>query len=225
MAHESLSALLDGECTPAEMEQLLREMESSPELKRQWSRLCLVREAREGTRIVRTQACICTDVMSKLGEMAEAPVHPNVVEMTSRSAPRRPLAWTRDWRGFAAAASVAAAAMLVAVPTQKHDALPSSNASSNGFVPQISTPVTFPFIRRSGRNLQSVALRPEDMAQQDELNRFMIEHNNTMADQGMGGTLRYARFAAHTAEYRPQAEPSAPEAVVTPVSAQGGDQP
>jgi len=34
------------------------------------------------------------------------------------------------------------------------------------------------------------------------LRDFLMDHSNSVG--GVGGTLRYARFAAHTAEYRPQ---------------------
>ena len=42
--------------------------------------------------------------------------------------------------------------------------------------------------------------------QEDDLSNYLIEHSNTAASRGMGGTLSYARFAAHNAVYRPQAE-------------------
>ena len=41
--------------------------------------------------------------------------------------------------------------------------------------------------------------------QEDDLSNYLIEHSNTAASRGMGGTLSYARFAAHNAVYRPQA--------------------
>lgn len=195
MSHESLSALLDGECSPAEMDKLLDELEHSPELMQQWSRLWMAREAREGTQVKQDQPCICAQVMARLDDMPEA-VNPKVVELGGR---RKIFQW-KPVAGLAAAASVAAAALLVSMPAQKQDAA----EPAGSFVPQIAAPVSFPAVRRSSRSLQAAALRPEELEQQDELNSLLIEHNSSMAGQGMGGTLRYARFAAHTAEYRLQ---------------------
>jgi len=38
------------------------------------------------------------------------------------------------------------------------------------------------------------------------LREYLMDHSNAIADEGVGGTLRYARFAAHTAEYRSQTD-------------------
>lgn len=193
---ETLSALLDGECSPAEMQRLLDELEHSPELKQQWSRLCLAREVRAGTRVRKAQPSICAGVMAALD--AE-PAHANVVPLVTR---RR-----FDFKslpGLAAAAAIGAMAVLVALPTVRdvrNDA--TASVPSPEFLPQIITPVALPVERRSRRGLQTAALDPEEAQQREELNNLLAEHNGSVAGQGMGGTLRYARFAAHTADYQP----------------------
>lgn len=203
MTRESLSALLDGECSPAETDRLLDQIGRSPELQKEWSRLCLVRDARLGTRISQDQTCICAGVMSALDDMPEA-IHPKVVELADR---RKSIYLGFSWKpvaGLAAAASVAAAVvLLLAIPAQQSDVEGNNGVWGN----QINAPVSAPVIPRPSRGLQSVALHPEEIAQREELDNLLMEHNGSMADQGMGGTLRYARFAAHTAEYRPQQEP------------------
>ena len=197
MAQDSLSALLDGECTAAELDRLLDEMDHSPALKREFSRLCLAREAQEGTRI--TKACIAEGVMSQLDALpAAAPPHAKVTDLASRRASRQPLraAWPL-WTGWAAAASMAAVAVLVAVPAGQAE----RGAASASLLPQINAPsiepVSVPLRPRRARDLRAVSFTPAEQEQLDELNNFMIEHNSTASEQGMGGTLRAARFAAH----------------------------
>lgn len=202
MKHESLSALLDGECTPAELDRLLDELGDSPDLMQEWSRQCAAREAREGTRIAVDQACICAGVMARLDEMPEELATPKVVELASRRKPAvfgwKPLA------GLAAAASVAAVAVTLSLPARK--AAEGGFSAQADLLPQAvtTTPVSLPLLRR-GAKLQSVSLRPDEIEQREELNNLLLEHSGSMAEQGMGGTLRYARFAAHTADYRPAA--------------------
>lgn len=197
MANESLSALLDGECSAGEMDRLLDELERSPELKQQYSRQCLAREARNGTRVRKQQPCICAGVMSALDDAPEA-LNLKVVDLASR---RKAPAW-KPLAGLALAASFGAVAVLVTQPAREPVAVESAASTA---APQTSVPVSLPATRARTRALQSVALRPDEIEQQDELNSLLMEHNGSMSGQGMGGTLRYARFAAHTAEYRPSA--------------------
>ena len=108
MAYEQLSALLDGECTAEELDLLLEEMERSPELKARWSRLCLARDTRDGTRYTKEQTCICAGVMAQLDRVPAELARPNVVEL------RRPRAMlVKQAIGWAVAASVATVALLV----------------------------------------------------------------------------------------------------------------
>ena len=196
MAHETLSALLDGECSPDEMDALLDEMERSPDLKQAWSRQCLAREAREGTVVGKGQTCICAGVMAALDDLPDE-VNPRVVELAARRKSPNIFGWN-PLTGLAAAASVAAVALVLSLPARHPDAI---LEAGSGAVPEATTPVSYP-VQRS-RDLRAVALHPEEQAQQEELEKLFMEHSGSMAEQGMGGTLRYARFAAHTAEYRP----------------------
>ena len=198
MSQESLSALLDGECTPAEMDALLDEIGRSLELKQAWSRQCLAREAREGTVVGKDQACICAGVMAALDDLPEE-TGSNVVELASRRRPATAFAW-KPLAGLAAAASVAAVAVMLSLPAQNPDA---AIEAGNGLAPAATMPVSYP-VRRA-RDLV-VAVAPEELERQQELEKLFMEHSGSMAEQGMGGTLRYARFAAHTADYRPAGE-------------------
>ena len=203
MSHESLSALLDGECTAEEMDRLLDEIESSPELKVQWSRMCLAREAVTGTRVRKTQVCICANVMAHLDPVPEAVVNSKVVELTRRKPVRR---W-QSLAGYAAAASVAAVALLISFNTS----IPVTGDTAA--VSEVAA-VTPPQAVASVAPTRDVALRQDDGSQQwtdagDDLDNYLMEHNSSVGGQGMavGGTLRYARFAAHSADYQPGGKP------------------
>ncbi|SFF55174.1 Anti sigma-E protein RseA, N-terminal domain [Fontimonas thermophila] len=201
MTRDSLSALLDGECSPQELDRILEEMERSPELKLAWSRMCLVRDAREGVRVRRTQVCICADVMSRL-EARPAPVTEKIVPIGRRR-------WRGYWKplaGLAAAASIAGVALTFGLGERASDAVAESGFSP----PQAGSAVFAPVSGYRPRYLQTVAaggseaLRRAEIA--DELRAYLIEHSNTLADRGMGATLSYARFAAHSVG-EPVAEP------------------
>ncbi len=208
MSQETLSALLDGECTPEELDRLLDQLDRSPEMKEAYSRLCLSREAREGTRIARDQACICAGVMAGLDE-APLPASDKLVDLDSRRANRRAaLARWKPLAGFAAAASFGAVAMLVTLPQTALVAQQHGEAAP-GFSPAaLTAPVSLPLPSARPQGLRAVSASAAEIQQmqEDDLSNYLIEHSNTAASRGMGGTLSYARFAAHNAVYRPQAE-------------------
>jgi negative regulator of sigma E activity len=202
MPQESLSALLDGECSGPELDRLLDELERSPELGEQWSRLCMAREARAGTRIGADQPCICDDVMSRL-DAAPAAAGAKVVDLAvhraqAGSAGRRGRV-ASIWKpavGFAAAASVGAAAVMFLQPQGNGLAPPDGGLGA----PSLAT------LGPADGNLRTVSTSDVDHAHAQMLREYLMDHSNAVADEGVGGTLRYARFAAHTAEYRSQTD-------------------
>ncbi|AXQ30227.1 hypothetical protein D0B54_16775 [Solimonas sp. K1W22B-7] len=117
------------------------------------------------------------------------------------------LARWKPLAGFAAAASFGAAAVLVALP-QGHQA-GSIPGGAGGFSPaSVTAPVSLPLPSGRPQGLRAVSASAAEIQQlqEDDLSNYLIEHSNTAASRGMGGTLSYARFAAHNAVYRPQAE-------------------
>lgn len=206
MSQETLSALLDGECSAEELDGLLDDIERSPALKARWSRLCLSREAMEDTVVRKGQPCICAGVMAGLDAQPAELANPKVQEF------RRPAAF--NWRpvaGLAAAASVATVALLVGMHGGAQAPLADGGLAAQPVAP-LTQPVSYP-VGTPARNLQAVALRPSGEQQWqdagDDLDNYLIEHNSSVAGQGvsMGGTLRYARFAAHSATYHPDGQP------------------
>lgn len=204
MSEETLSALLDGECTPEELDRLLDQLDRSPALKGTYSRLCLSRDAREGTRIQKEQPCICAGVMDGLDE-APLPASDKLVDLDSRR--RRGATFWKPLAGFAVAASMGAAAVLVAMPQGREAGIPGAGP---GFSPAVTAPVSLPLPAaahpRGLRAVSASAAEIEAQQQEDDLSNYLMEHSNTAAGRGMGGTLSYARFAAHNAVYRPQVE-------------------
>lgn len=203
MTQETLSALLDGECSDRELDALLESLDCSLELKKSWSRLNLAREARAGLRVSRVD--ICAGVMAHLGAAPDAG-RPKVTELVAR---RRSVSW-RTAAGLAVAASVAAVAVALGVnfgSVHSGDAL-TATVTPDG--PELSADIRTVAMTDSGTATRSPAYQMDD-----DLRNYMIEHSNTLADRGVGGALSYARFAAHTGD----------EAFAQPVSLTAGGTP
>ena len=66
---------------------------------------------------------------------------------------------------------------------------------------QVAVAATAPVDPADTAGRQWDQLDPSDA---ERLNAYLISYSQSRAQQGMGSTLGYARFAAHTAEYRPQ---------------------
>ena len=199
MPKDSLSALLDGECSGPELDSLLEAIDQSPELAEQWSRLCMAKEAQVGTRITATQPCICLDVMSKL-DPVPAVAGAKVVDIAVHKANRKS-ALAMFWKpavGFAAAASMGAAAVMLIQPQ-------ANTGSGDGAGPFVTAgTIADSGFNRRDPNLHTVS--GDEDAHARMLREYLMDHSSAIADEGVGGTLRYARFAAHTAEYRPQSD-------------------
>jgi negative regulator of sigma E activity len=201
MSSELLSAALDGECTPEELDRLLAELERSPELKAQWSRLCLARDALGGARL--KQRSICEAVMGGLGD---APSE-KVVAMVSGK--RRAIPW-RPIASLATAAAVATVAFTLGY--RSPNVAPVSIAKA----PEGPTTVTVP-VAATSKQVSAIETVPvavsrsttrrygwESLEQERDarqLNTYLIDYSSYRAGAGMSDTLGYARFAAHTAEY------------------------
>ena len=219
MSEELLSALLDGECSPGEVRRLMDELERSPALKQRWSRMCVVREAMDGTRVPAVSTDFCAGVMAAIKqEKTAAPEPAKVVTMPARS--RAAAANASRWQpfaGLAAAASIAAVAAIggyrmlnqpIGAPVQTASLTPAAGTASTQPVTftaaaDSSQPRLVPVSATAGGN-EPVETRwsqlDADTARQ--LSEYMMEHSNMRADQGVGGSLSYPRMTLRTAEYR-----------------------
>lgn len=199
MTQELLSALLDGECSAEELDRILAQIEKDPSLAARYSRMMMAREARAG--VIRIADPGFADrVMSALDANPLAPGGSVV--------PFRPSGW-RAYRFLAPAAGLALAAGVgaLAVLTLRPEAgapLPATEVATEvatgGPASGAAIPVSTAGAPESGARYWD-QLEPDEV---ERLNAYLIAYSQSRAQQGMGSTLGYARYAAHTAEYRPQ---------------------
>lgn len=177
---ESLSALLDGECSPSELEQLLSELERDPALRAKFSRLCLARESRHGTRVRSAQLDFSSRVLAALDREAAEPS--GVVPMGNRV---RRLPW-RAAASLAAAAAVGAVAVMAIRPTGPGTvASPVVALSPSAATLAEGEPVETQYTELDAENAR-------------QLRNYLMTYQ--AGGQGVGATLGYARYAAYTDE-------------------------
>lgn len=217
MSDEFLSALIDGECTGTEVEQMLRTMEGSPELQRYWMRMCLAREVARGTQVRQAHFDFPERVMAAVAaEPSPATNAPatNVIPLPARG--------RRAWQplvGLAAAAGLAAVAVVsvvqfnrsaqpgaqnppataIAGATDMADLMP-ENAGQGQEVLVSDDQSSVPDDQTMPADLRWAQV---DSASAQQLTGYVIDHSNYRSTQGLGG-LGYARVAAHFADYHPQ---------------------
>lgn len=214
MSEELLSAMMDGECKPEEIERLLAELDASAAMKARWSRMCATRDALAGVTFGKTTIDLTANVMAALDELEDAPNGANVVPLRrpAIAAPARVAARTRRMQplvGYAAAASLAIAAVV---------------GGRSYWLPSATQAIGPTATNQPIAGLQTVALNTDAAAAATEepvetrwtqldadsarqLNDYLMEHSNSRAESGMGGSLSYARLTVRTADYRPAAEP------------------
>jgi len=215
MSEELLSALLDGECTPGEVKRLLDQIEEVPALRQRWTRMCLVRDASENTRMRTASVDFCAGVMAAI---AQEPVnhvrHAQVVVPLRRSAGLAARRW-QPLAGLAVAASIAAVVTVggyrwlnqpVGTPLAAV-----ASATPSSVAPSVQ-PVDFAGTAPQAKLMQVAATSGIDEPVQTrwsqldadtarQLSELMMEHSNMRAEQGVGGALSYPRMV-RTAEYR-----------------------
>lgn len=222
MSEELLSALLDGECTPAEVEAALAAIERSPALKARWTRMCLTRDALAGVAIRKPTIDLTAGIMAALDDQPAADTHPKVVPLRPRAvstpaaAPMpaaavsaRSLRWQR-FAGLAVAASITA---VVAIGGRNLLDQPIDGGA--GSQPLATAAVATNLVKVSADG-QLSGVVPVDVASEDspgwenldaetkrQLNDYLIQHSTRGADAGMGGSLGYPRLVAQQASYRP----------------------
>lgn len=197
------------------------ELGRSPALARRWSRMCLVREAMEGTRVPAAAPDFCAGVMAAIaqqgGSVAERPA--KVVSLPARSRPAA--ANAPRWQPFAGLAIAASVAAVVAVggyrwlsqpvgaPAQTAQA-PAAGAPLQpaGFTASAGTVPEPQLVPVSSGSAEPVETRWSqlDAATARQLNEYMLEHANMRAEQGVSSALSYPRMTLHTAEYRASGE-------------------
>jgi negative regulator of sigma E activity len=193
--NESISALLDGECSPRELERLLDEMERNPALGEQFSRQCLARDARMGTKVRSAELNFSSRVLAALHEEQPGAV---VVPFVARI---RQVPW-KAATGLAAAATIGAMAVLALKPESPAGApagLPVATTS-----PMPSAALAVPVSATSA----PVARVAQDDLTRQQLQNYLRAYSQAREQQHMRSTLGYARYAAYS-DAPGQAEPAA----------------
>lgn len=189
--NESISALLDGECSPSELEQLLDQMERDPALREEFSRQCLARDSRMGTKVRSAKLDFSSRVIAALhNEQPGAVVLPFAARI-------RQVPW-KAATGLAAAAAIGAMAVLALKPEGAPDgglpvATTSPMASSAAAVPVAASP--------------AVAGIAGDEVTRQQLQNYLRAYSQAREQQYLRSTLGYARYAAYADGPRP-AEPA-----------------
>lgn len=224
MSEELLSALLDGECSPAEVEAALAAIERSPELKARWSRMCLTRDALAGVAVSRPELDFAAGVMAALDAEPETVTRAKVVALRPLAATARPearpaaavSARSLRWQRFAGLAVAASITGVVAVGGRSLFDRPidgepagivagrADTGTGTGGRPDIVKVGVDGVI--SGGGLTAAELDAGFAAQIDEetasrLTDYIIEHVNSPARAGMGGALGYTRIVAQPGTY------------------------
>jgi negative regulator of sigma E activity len=183
---ESLSALLDGECSDSELEQILVALERDPALRRQLSRQYLSRDSRLGVRVRTSDLDFSSRVLAGLQDEPAV-----VVPFAGRV---RRLPW-RAAASLAAAAALGAVAVLVVRPQAPPGPLPASQIAA--------TPVD-----AAAPAQRQFAELEDEYARQ--LRNYVMAYSQSRGQQGVGSTLGYARYAAYT-DAAPPAAPRTTE--------------
>jgi negative regulator of sigma E activity len=170
MNDETLSALIDGECTRAELDQLLRRMERDPALRERYNRQVLALEIRRGAKPSAVRADFAERVLAALPPAPSATVLPL----------RTRMAW-QPLAGLAAAAGLGAVAVMALKP---EPAAPPSPAPLASAPPSVADP----------------AVADLDSEQARQLRNYVMSYSHSRAQHGVGGTLGYARYAAYTTD-------------------------
>lgn len=187
---EMLSAAMDGECTPEELDQLLQALADEPAAMQRWQRWSAAKAAISGARVGRVSTDWSNAVMKSIS-MEARPVVPAkpLISLPFRGirvaqAPRRRRA---RWAAASVTASLSAMAvgwMLMSSPSVEDAASPLVSPST---VNSASTQVA----------QADDDLRYRSASSQADawlLNDYLMTHHQMAGSQTMGSTLRRAQF-------------------------------
>lgn len=206
MSNQLLSAAVDAAATEAEWNALIEAAGNDDEVMAEWSRLWASRDARDGVTISSAAAGrdFCSGVMAAIAN--EKPLPSNVLPFKPAASqpatvPAR-VRSARNWRTLvplSAAAGVVAAVLFVGGLRGPGSEGGAAMTAGNKAAVTGTTPASWS--ATEGANVVA-----EDDAKAAILNAYVMEHSNSLAERSMGGTLANARFAARTADYRPDAQ-------------------
>jgi sigma-E factor negative regulatory protein RseA len=199
---EHLSSLMDGELSAEAGRFLTRRLGADGELNATWQRYHLVRDClrRPGQSLTYTRLSVDLDAIDS-----------DDLDVASDSAPRpTAAAWLRPLSGMAIAASVAVAAVLVAVNLESPSPVPAAEpfASPNPVTIQRQLPLSQP------------------ASYQQSMNRYLQRHNQLAGAVGQKGFVSPLPIIATVPEQVVETDDNPAESTSTPPrDARGADQP
>ncbi|TAM11251.1 MAG: hypothetical protein EPN72_04030 [Nevskiaceae bacterium] len=198
---ESLSALLDGECTAAELDAVLDACGHQPDLLHRFGRFCAVREIHAGRAVNRVPEDFCGAVMRSLDVPGTAPVLP----LRAMHLPHRRRARTTWFKagGLALAASFGAVVALtgyhyVVTPAVMQVADAGSTTTA---VPVVAAARGNSIVAVAAPKVDEVSWSQLDPETTQHLDDYMMEHTGYGSVQMMNGALGYARITAQPVRY------------------------
>jgi negative regulator of sigma E activity len=184
MIDEKISAFLDGEASREDVLDILERVKREPALRALLDRQLRVRAVIRGEAPRSLDVSFADRVMGQI-QAEERRDHAKVV------APRQWRPSMRGVAGLAMAASVAAVAILATNTFNSLDTVSSvfltarndTPAGQNSAELQLTAPI------------ENIATRWEELPQDDarELNGYLISHNNSATDHGVGGSIGFMR--------------------------------
>lgn len=198
MIDERLSAFLDGECDAAETERSIRALRTDAECRDAWQRQLWVREALHGDSAMPAHDPEFADRVTAALDAGETGAD-NVVPLT------RERRWWGPVAGLAAAASVAAAVVLVTEPlTTGGPEAPGTTPGSDTVASEQGMAVASragSMATETGRTQQRQTAdhwSVSDPAVADRLNGYLVEHNGLASSYGMSGARpNFVRVATY----------------------------
>ncbi|MCG8426640.1 MAG: sigma-E factor negative regulatory protein [Chromatiales bacterium] len=200
---QNLSALLDDELSPSEVDHLLEQMNKDQALRQAWGRYHLIGDAIRGEQTQTEVFSIAARVHESL--QSEPAIVSKPKPVTQESTKREGnVHWFKPAVGVALAASVAGAAVMIMPdfalnPDSTNQ--PSQLANTNS-VPTVSKSATLQQVaanRPQGYVLSS-GTRWKNLSQpeiESKLNRYLINHNELASPAGMTSVLPYASFVSY----------------------------
>lgn len=202
MINEKISAYLDGEATPQEVENTTAALLRDPALRGELGRQHWLRHALRDSRPLALDAGFSSRVLAGLDAQDEAPVQrSNVAAFRPRkvSTPR----WYRQAAGLAVAASVIGAVVLVSNPLDEPSPLDDSQALQSQNAAPVQQAATFPAatqqvaLQQQQRSPAATSVQTQQAAAdhwavsdpdlQDQLNGYLLEHDGLARGYGLSG--------------------------------------
>lgn len=209
---ETLSALIDGECSAAELDSVLDACATQPELLRFYSRQHVVRESLAGRELHVHSESLCAAVMRGIQAPSPNSASPRSLRRLGHSASKASHRRARRrWQAVGGLAMAASLGAVVAVGAYRLMVVPGAGPEAMHVATLSPAPEATPRLASVSLPAESEAgsgpgtthmvswsrLDPRTTRQIDD---YIMEHAGYGSGQVMGAPLSYARISAHGAQ-------------------------